>query len=206
MYSRRELEGRGFGPHEVWVIENFILPLKDGIKIAMKIWLPKKAKDLFPNLEEKWCKKYCEAEGQIKVSFSGFHGQETGLKQPAFSCTKEEQEFPAVLEYLGYGKNTYTSERDHLRHPWLASHGYVFVRPDMRGTCDSEGLYFDEYTQQEFDDACEVIGWLADQKWSNGKVGMYGKSWGGFNGLQIAYCQPPALKAVISLYSLGIVL
>ena len=30
---------------------------------------------------------------------------------------------------------------------------------------------------------------------------MYGKSWGGFNGLQLAYCQPPALKAVISLYS-----
>ena len=30
---------------------------------------------------------------------------------------------------------------------------------------------------------------------------MYGKSWGGFNGLQIAYCQPQALKAVISLYS-----
>jgi predicted acyl esterase len=42
---------------------------------------------------------------------------------------------------------------------------------------------------------------VADQSWSNGKVGMYGKSWGGFNGLQVAYEQPPALKAVISLYS-----
>ena len=30
---------------------------------------------------------------------------------------------------------------------------------------------------------------------------MYGKSWGGFNGLQVSYCQPPALKAVITLYS-----
>ena len=30
---------------------------------------------------------------------------------------------------------------------------------------------------------------------------MYGKSWGGFNGLQVAYCQPPALKGVITLYS-----
>ena len=30
---------------------------------------------------------------------------------------------------------------------------------------------------------------------------MYGKSWGGFNGLQLAFLQPPALKAVISLYS-----
>ena len=30
---------------------------------------------------------------------------------------------------------------------------------------------------------------------------MYGKSWGGFNGLQIAALRPPQLKAVISLYS-----
>ena len=32
-------------------------------------------------------------------------------------------------------------------------------------------------------------------------AGMFGKSWGGFNGLQVAACQPPALKAVISTYS-----
>ena len=30
---------------------------------------------------------------------------------------------------------------------------------------------------------------------------MCGKSWSGFNGLQVAYCQPPELKAVISVYS-----
>ena len=30
---------------------------------------------------------------------------------------------------------------------------------------------------------------------------MYGKSWGGFNGLQVAARQPPGLAAVISLYS-----
>ena len=43
--------------------------------------------------------------------------------------------------------------------------------------------------------------WISRQGWCNGRVGMYGKSWGGFNGLQLAYLQPPALKAVISLYS-----
>ena len=30
---------------------------------------------------------------------------------------------------------------------------------------------------------------------------MFGKSWGGFNGLQVAWKQPPALKAVLSAYS-----
>ena len=43
--------------------------------------------------------------------------------------------------------------------------------------------------------------WISSQPWCNGKVGMYGKSWGGFNGLQVAFQQPPALAAVISLYS-----
>ena len=31
--------------------------------------------------------------------------------------------------------------------------------------------------------------------------GMYGKSWGGFNGLQVAARQPSALKTIISTYS-----
>ena len=30
---------------------------------------------------------------------------------------------------------------------------------------------------------------------------MYGKSWGGANGLQMAFLDPPQMKAVISLYS-----
>ncbi len=32
-------------------------------------------------------------------------------------------------------------------------------------------------------------------------LGMYGKSWGGFNGLQIASRNPEGLKAIISLNS-----
>ena len=74
---------------------------------------------------------------------------------------------------------------------------------DMRGSGDSEGLCHGEYLPQEQEDACEVIGWLGGQPWSNGKVGMYGKSWGGFNGLQVAYEQPEALKAVITLHFTG---
>ena len=45
--------------------------------------------------------------------------------------------------------------------------------------------------------------WISNQSWSNGSVGMYGKSWGGFNGLQVAYEKPSALKAVISIFSTG---
>ncbi|MCP3687989.1 MAG: CocE/NonD family hydrolase, partial [Gammaproteobacteria bacterium] len=53
----------------------------------------------------------------------------------------------------------------------------------------------------ELDDACAVISWIAAQDWCNGSIGMMGISWGGFNSLQVAAMQPPALKAVISLGS-----
>ena len=85
----------------------------------------------------------------------------------------------------------------------FASHGYVVARVDMRGSGDSEGVYHGVYLPQEQQDACDIIEWLSAQAWCNGNVGMYGKSWSGSNVLQVAYEQPPALKAVISLYSSG---
>lgn len=44
------------------------------------------------------------------------------------SNTIFQETFPTVMEYLPYCKGTYTKERDHLRHPWLASQGFVIVR------------------------------------------------------------------------------
>ena len=90
---------------------------------------------------------------------------------------------PAILEYLPYRKRDGTYERDALTHPYLAGHGYAGVRVDIRGSGESDGLLFDEYSQQEQDDALEVIAWLAAQPWCSGAVGMMGISWGGFNAL-----------------------
>jgi putative CocE/NonD family hydrolase len=107
---------------------------------------------------------------------------------------------PAVLEYLPYRLTDGTAHRDGTQHPYFAGHGYASVRVDIRGTGNSDGVLMDEYLPQEQADACEVIAWLADQPWCSGAVGMYGKSWGGFNGLQVAAHRPPALRAVISAY------
>lgn len=108
---------------------------------------------------------------------------------------------PAILEYLPYRKRDGTTARDALTHPWFAKRGYACIRVDMRGNGDSEGVMEDEYTQQELDDAVEVIQWLAQQPWCSGSVGMMGISWGGFNALQVAAMQPDPLKAIITLCS-----
>ncbi|MGR3615663.1 MAG: CocE/NonD family hydrolase [Paracoccaceae bacterium] len=108
---------------------------------------------------------------------------------------------PAVLEFLPYRKRDGTCARDALTHPYFAARGYACIRVDMRGNGDSQGLMEDEYSQQELDDAVEVINWLAAQAWCSGTVGMMGISWGGFNALQVAALQPEALKAIITLCS-----
>ena len=113
----------------------------------------------------------------------------------------EEDPVPAILEYLPYRKRDGTYDRDALTHPYFAGHGYAGVRVDIRGSGESDGVLSDEYSQQEQDDALEVIAWLAAQPWCSGAVGMMGISWGGFNGLQVAARRPPALKAIITLCS-----
>ncbi len=106
---------------------------------------------------------------------------------------------PAILEYIPYRKRDGTRSRDALNHPYFAGHGYISVRVDIRGSGESEGVLTDEYTKQEQDDAIEIIEWLQHQPWCNGKVGMFGISWGGFNGLQVAARQPPGLDAIIAV-------
>jgi predicted acyl esterase len=113
----------------------------------------------------------------------------------------EDNPVPALLEYLPYRKRDGTHVRDALTHPYFAGHGYAAIRVDMRGNGDSGGLMFDEYAAQEQDDALEVIAWIARQKWCSGKVGMFGISWGGFNALQVAALNPPALKAIVTICS-----
>ncbi len=113
----------------------------------------------------------------------------------------EQNPVPAILEYIPYRKNDFTALRDSIRHPYFAGHGYASIRVDMRGSGDSEGILYDEYLPQEQEDALEVLSWISEQPWATGSVGMIGKSWGGFNGLQVAARQHPALKAIITLCS-----
>ncbi|HUO81230.1 MAG TPA: CocE/NonD family hydrolase [Gammaproteobacteria bacterium] len=111
----------------------------------------------------------------------------------------EARPVPAILEYLPYRKRDFTRARDEPMHHYFAGYGYAVVRVDLRGSGDSGGVLVDEYAPGEQDDALEVIAWLARQPWCSGAVGMLGISWGGFNALQVAARDPPALKAIIAL-------
>lgn len=105
---------------------------------------------------------------------------------------------PAIFNYCPYFARLFTRPGDDAIFPYYASHGYACVRVDIRGSGDSEGAPLDEYVKQEQDDGVEIIKWIAAQPWCSGRVGMEGKSWSGFNALQVAARRPPALKAIIT--------
>jgi len=109
------------------------------------------------------------------------------------------EKFPVLLEYDPYRKDESRSGRYSL-YSYFAVRGYIVARVDIRGTGRSEGrLIPHEYSDQELDDGERVIDHLSKLELSNGNVGMFGISWSGFNSIQLASRNPPALKAIIAL-------
>lgn len=141
-----------YGVHMV----NTWIPMKDGVRLAVTLYMPEGA--------------------------------------------KPGDQFPALLDYLPYRKDDGTASGDYPKNAYFTRRGYVGARVDIRGFGASEGRPTDrEYSEQEQIDGEQVIHWLATQPWSNGKVGMYGISWGGFNALQMAMRKPPELKAILAI-------
>lgn len=106
---------------------------------------------------------------------------------------------PAVFEYIPYRKTDMVRARDERNHPFFAEHGYACLRVDMRGSGDSEGHMDDMYSDLERTDAHDVIAWIAAQPWCNGRIGMFGTSWGGTAALQANVDAPEALQAIIAV-------
>ena len=112
---------------------------------------------------------------------------------------KAGEKFPVLLEYLPYRKHE-ARGRNWPLYSYFVQRGYVVAAVDIRGTGNSEGRLIPyEYSEIEQEDGEVVIDWLSKQAWSNGNVGMFGISWGGFNSIQMAARNPPALKAIIAI-------
>ncbi len=108
---------------------------------------------------------------------------------------------PGILEYLPYRKRDGTAPRDAGTHSRFAAAGYACLRVDIAGTGDSDGAFDDEYSEQELADGEAVLAWMAAQAWCTGRIGVIGISWGGFNGLQLAFRRPAELGAVVTVCS-----
>ncbi len=83
---------------------------------------------------------------------------------------------------------------------WNA-HGYALVVVDARGSGASFGSRNGELSQTELEDYGEVMTWIAEQHWSNGRVGAQGGSYGGDTAELVASLGHPALMATAPLFT-----
>ena len=103
------------------------------------------------------------------------------------------------LDYDPLGPNEGPSERfkDLVDGTGLLKKGYTFVMVDLRGFGGSTGC-LDWSGPGEQADVVNAVRWAARQSWSNGKVGMYGKSYDALTGLVGVNHRPAGLAAVVS--------
>ena len=94
---------------------------------------------------------------------------------------------PALLEFTAEVGSNYDAMD-------CAAHGYGGVIAYARGRAHSPDALVPY--EHDGDDARAVIAWIAQQKWNNGSVGMYGTGYAGFAAWAAAKRPSPALKAL----------
>jgi hypothetical protein len=87
---------------------------------------------------------------------------------------KDRGPFPAILLRTPYQS---LWERWINWAIWWAQRGYAVVVQDCRGKFESEGVFY-AYVH-DGDDAYDTLDWIAAQPWCNGKIGTWGRSYGG---------------------------
>ncbi len=97
---------------------------------------------------------------------------------------------PVIFTLTPYISDTY-----HARAAYFASHGYAFALVDVRGRGNSGGDF--EPFAQEPRDGHDVVEWLAQQPFCDGKVAMWGGSYAGFDQWATAKEFPAHLATIV---------
>ncbi|WP_433232935.1 CocE/NonD family hydrolase [Actinomadura nitritigenes] len=119
---------------------------------------------------------------------------------------KKQGRFPVVVNYSGYdagsiGGSAYQQDNttmDPQLDAKLLRAGYAVVGVNMAGTGCSQGKGkgFDLFSPRWGTDGYDAVEWIAEQKWSNGAVGMANWSFAGLSQVFTATERPPHLRAI----------
>ena len=116
-------------------------------------------------------------------------GLATDVYLPARNGEPVAGPWPTLLTRTPYDKLGFAAGAE-----WWAKRGYARVVQDVRGRFASEGDFY--LLKNEAEDGYDTIEWLAQQPWSNGKVGTLGTSYMGWVQSAAATQNPPHLAAM----------
>ena len=119
----------------------------------------------------------------------------TDLYRPARDGELVEGSYPTILCRTPYDK---TDKRYSEIADFFVPHGYSVCLQDCRDRYRSEGTreYFHAATPHEGEDGYDTVEWIAEQRWSNGRVGTVGSSFAGITQVRMALERPPHLTAI----------
>jgi len=148
------------------------IPLKDGNKIAITYLIPKnQTVTKFPAILS-----YTPYTGSIIVPNMSWEDR-IGSKY-----------------YVGKWGPDYES-MSFYKINTLTSNGYAVIFADMRGTGSSTG-HSGPFDPIIIKDAEEILEWIANQPWSDKKIGMLGQSYNGWSQFAAASTKSPYLKCI----------
>lgn len=114
-----------------------------------------------------------------------------------------DQPVPVVFDmgpYFGNSKENADRRVAHYVHDWaiedLVPRGYAFAAVELSGTAGSTGCW-DFMGPEEVASTVAAVEWLGTQPWSNGKVGMIGKSYDAMTQVMAASQRPEHLATIV---------
>ena len=99
--------------------------------------------------------------------------------------------FPAILVRTPYNNNGMVGQA-----MYYATRGYAVALQDVRGRYDSEGEWVPMLNEAK--DGYDSVEWIAQQPWSNGKVGMIGHSYPAISAELAATTAPAHLVCIVA--------
>ena len=117
----------------------------------------------------------------------------TDIYRPAVGGEVVATPLPVLLQRTPYGK---TAERFRKVITHLTSRGYVVAIQDLRGRYGSGGD-FTKYNPLEASDGAATVEWLADLPYVDGRVGMWGTSYGAHTQADASKLDPAGLRAMV---------
>jgi putative CocE/NonD family hydrolase len=108
--------------------------------------------------------------------------------------------WPTILHRTPYGRTASVLSFEAGTIPMFLDWGYAVVTQDWRGFGDSEGVMMPFLGEGwgEIQDGNDTVEWIANQNWSNGKIGGYGASMPGDAQNLLAGSYPPHLLCHVS--------
>lgn len=126
----------------------------------------------FPNSAKNKKKPYTKETLMIN------NGEDIGLSTDIY-LPKTDGPFPCILIRTPYNKDISEGDAE-----LFTNLGYAVVIQDTRGKYESEGDFYPfKYERQ---DGLATTDWIKTQAWSNGKIGGWGGSYGGYTQWAIA--------------------